>query len=79
MNTSFDELTPVELYVFIPLLIIALLIQSVCLFIDAKKKNKYPWFWGIWGLTQLPMPTVFYLLFVYIPSKRKQEKLGRVE
>lgn len=61
-------------YMILPLLIPILLTQSILLFIDAKKKGSYPWFWGIWGLIQLPMPTLFYLLFVVLPYKRKQKR-----
>ncbi|WP_019153660.1 hypothetical protein [Robertmurraya massiliosenegalensis] len=56
------------------LLLPFLLLQSILLFIDAKKRGTYAWFWGIWGLIQLPMPTLFYLLFVVLPYKRKQKR-----
>ncbi|KMK76621.1 Negative regulatory protein yxlD [Alkalihalobacillus pseudalcaliphilus] len=62
-----------NLYVLIPFIAAILLTQSILLFIDAKKRNKYPWFWGLWGLIQAPTPTLFYLLFIYI-SKRRQIK-----
>ncbi|WP_371017982.1 transcriptional regulator [Pseudalkalibacillus sp. JSM 102089] len=64
-------MTNLELYVFIPILILLLLTQSMLLFVDAKKKGSYPWLWGIWGLIQLPMPTLIYLLFVVWPHKRR--------
>ncbi|MDO6654526.1 MULTISPECIES: transcriptional regulator [Bacillales] len=64
-------MTNLELYVFVPILILLLLTQSMLLFVDAKKKGSYPWLWGIWGLIQLPMPTLFYLLFVVWPYKRR--------
>ena len=51
-----------------------LLIQSIWLFIDAKKRGSYAWFWGIWGLIQVPMPTIFYLIFVIWLPKRRQQK-----
>jgi hypothetical protein len=44
--------------------ILILLIQSTLLFIDARKRNQYPWIWGIVGLIQFPFPTIFYLIFV---------------
>lgn len=43
---------------------IVLLCQSTWLFRDARKRSKYPWFWGIWGLIQCPMPLIFYWLIV---------------
>ncbi len=67
-------MTNLELYVLVPILILFLLTQSMLLFVDAKKKGSYPWLWGIWGLIQLPMPTLFYLLFVVWPYKRRLKK-----
>lgn len=67
-------MTNLELYVFVPILILLLLTQSMVLFVDAKKKGSYPWLWGIWGLIQLPMPTLCYLLFVVWPYKRRQKR-----
>ncbi|MGM0837149.1 MAG: transcriptional regulator [Bacillota bacterium] len=67
-------MTDKELFILLPLLIPVLLTQSILLFIDAKKKGSYAWFWGIWGLIQFPMPTLFYLLFVILPYQRKKKK-----
>ncbi len=64
-------MTNLELYILVPILILLLLTQSMLLFVDAKKKGSHPWLWGIWGLIQLPMPTLFYLLFVVWPYKRR--------
>ena len=55
-----NELSP-------PVIIIVtaiLLLQSIFLFLDARKRNHNYWLWGIVGLIQAPMPTLFYLLFV---------------
>jgi hypothetical protein len=41
-----------------------LLAQSLFLFINAKKHSHNHWLWGILGLIQAPMPTIFYLLFI---------------
>ncbi|GIN56206.1 transcriptional regulator [Lederbergia sp. NSJ-179] len=49
-----------------------LLIQSILLFIDAKKKGAYAWVWGILGLLQFPFPTIFYYFFVVRPFRKKQ-------
>ncbi|WP_428909901.1 transcriptional regulator [Niallia sp. Krafla_26] len=66
-------MTTVEQYILIPLLVIILFLQSTLLFIHAKKHGSYAWFWGIWGLIQFPLPTVFYLIFVVWPRKRQQK------
>lgn len=64
-----------EQTLFILLLLLPFfLAQSILLFIDAKKRGSYPWFWGIWGLIQIPMPILFYFLFVILPNKRKQNR-----
>ncbi|MFE8700176.1 sigma-Y antisigma factor component [Cytobacillus sp. FJAT-54145] len=50
-----------------PLLIlvgIILLTQSIFLFTDARRNGHNYWLWGIIGLIQAPMPTIFYLAFV---------------
>ncbi|MCR2803333.1 sigmaY antisigma factor component [Paenibacillus soyae] len=41
-----------------------LLTQSTWLFLDARKRESMPWFWGIWGLFQFPLPLIFYWLIV---------------
>lgn len=65
-------MTSFEIYM-IPVIVLTLLVQSTLLFIDAKKKRGFAWFWGLWGLIQFPMPTLFYLLFVVLPYKRKRK------
>jgi hypothetical protein len=48
-----------------------LLSQSLYLFLDARKRNHNYWLWGIVGLIQAPMPTLFYLIFVRKIFKKK--------
>jgi hypothetical protein len=55
-----NELSPT----MIVLVAAVLLLQSIFLFLDARKRNHNYWLWGIIGLIQAPMPTLFYLLFV---------------
>ncbi|CAG9621375.1 transcriptional regulator [Sutcliffiella rhizosphaerae] len=62
------------LYIILPFLIPVFLTQSILLFIDAKKKGSYAWFWGIWGLIQFPLPTLFYLLLVIYPYHKKRKR-----
>ncbi|ONK24676.1 transcriptional regulator [Bacillus sp. VT-16-64] len=50
-----------------------MLTQSILLFVDARKKGAYAWFWGLWGLIQLPFPTIFYYFFVVRPYRKKQK------
>jgi hypothetical protein len=41
-----------------------LLAQGLYLFIDARKREHYPWLWGLWGLIQAPTPLIVYLIVV---------------
>lgn len=47
-------------------LILLLGIQGTWLFLDARRRGAraWAWFWGIWGLIQVPMPILFYWFFV---------------
>lgn len=38
--------------------------QGTWLFIDARKRESCPWFWGLWGMISFPMPLILYLLIV---------------
>lgn len=46
------------------LIVAILLIQGTFLFIDARKRSKWPWLWGLWGLVSAPIPTIVYLFVV---------------
>ncbi|MDR4433529.1 hypothetical protein [Bacillus tequilensis] len=48
------------------------LVQGIFLFIDAKKRNRMAWFWGIVGLIQAPMPLICYYFFVIKPDREKR-------
>lgn len=53
-----------------------LLLQGTWLFRDAQKRGlgKLAWFWGIWGLTGAPSPTICYVCFVILPDKRRARR-----
>lgn len=53
-----------ESWWFWALLIALMTSQSTWLFIDARKRDRFPWFWALWGLIQFPMPLIFYWIFV---------------
>ncbi|MFZ7945329.1 MULTISPECIES: sigma-Y antisigma factor component [Bacillaceae] len=53
--------------------VVILLCQSIYLFMDARKRNHNYWLWGIVGLIQAPMPTLFYLIFVRKIFQRKRK------
>ena len=64
-------MTREEIYI-LALVIPILLIQSIYLFIDARRNGHNYWFWGIWGLIQSPMPIIFYLIFAKRVLRKKK-------
>ncbi|WP_410512339.1 hypothetical protein PaeBR_20375 [Paenibacillus sp. BR2-3] len=70
-----NDLQDIPLWLFF-LLAAGLLLQGTCLFRNARKRGKRAWFWGLWGITGLPMPTVVYLLVVVLPDIVRRSKVG---
>ncbi|EKN70223.1 sigma-Y antisigma factor component [Neobacillus bataviensis LMG 21833] len=56
------------------IVVLILMMQSIYLFIDARKRNHNYWLWGIVGLIQAPMPTLFYLIFVRKIFRKNNQK-----
>ncbi|MCP1186624.1 sigmaY antisigma factor component [Paenibacillus sp. 1781tsa1] len=66
MHYSLDEISPLWLI----LLGIFLLVQGTWIFQDARRRGRFPWLWGLWGITGFPTPLIIYW-FVVIRSQRK--------
>ncbi|WP_186327968.1 hypothetical protein [Paenibacillus xylanexedens] len=66
MHYSLDEVSPL----WLTLLGIFLLVQGTWIFQDARKRGRFPWLWGLWGITGFPTPLIIYW-FVVIRSQRK--------
>ncbi|MDQ0196705.1 DUF5652 family protein [Paenibacillus wynnii] len=62
--------------VLVILIVLAVLLQGTCLFRNARRRGKRAWFWGLWGVTTVPMPTVVYLLVVVLPDLRRKGTEG---
>ncbi|WP_339310792.1 sigmaY antisigma factor component [Paenibacillus sp. FSL k6-2145] len=65
MHYSLDEISPLWLI----LLGIFLLVQGTWIFQDARRRGRFPWLWGLWGITGFPTPLIIYW-FVVIRSQR---------
>ena len=68
---SLDELLdnpPVWLVVITVLLVFC---QGVWIFLDAQKRGRFPWLWGIWGISNFPLPLIVYY-FTVIRKDRKR-------
>lgn len=55
----------------ITVLAILAMTQGTWLFLDARRRGKYPWLWGLWGLTTIPMPSLLYFFLIVKPDLRK--------
>ncbi|MCY7678803.1 transcriptional regulator [Bacillus pumilus] len=51
--------------------------QGFLLFMDAKKRGRYKWFWGIVGLINFPSSSILYWLCVVYPDRKKEEKIRK--
>ncbi|RCX13906.1 hypothetical protein DFP94_11917 [Fontibacillus phaseoli] len=71
-----QESLPWGLWVLIALM---LLTQGMWIFRDARKrgKEKSAWFWGLWGILNVPTPLIVYLLVEVMPEFRKKRKNGK--
>ena len=65
------ELKEIPIWIIVTIVLL-LLLQGTWLFLDAGKRGKWRWFWGLWGLTSVPTPLLIYLFFVRIPNKRRK-------
>lgn len=64
----------VDIILQLIVLAMILLSQGTILFILAKKRRKKAWLWGMLGLIQFPMPSIFYYFIVVRPEKKNQVK-----
>jgi len=53
------------------LIVLLLGTQGVLIFTDAHRRGARAWFWGLLGLIQFPLPTLFYWLLVVRPGRRR--------
>lgn len=73
MNMRTNHTTDIPWYGWLAVIVIVFT-QGIWLFTDARKRNARYWFWGIWGLTTFPMPTLLYLIFVRKVFARKKKE-----
>ncbi|WP_233277707.1 hypothetical protein [Paenibacillus durus] len=55
-------------------LAVLLMSQGTLLFRTARDLGRWRWFWGLWGMTTFPLPTILYLLLVVFPEYRRKQK-----
>ncbi|MCY8947009.1 transcriptional regulator [Bacillus atrophaeus] len=54
------------------IVVFAVLSQGIFLFVDAKKRGRLAWMWGLIGLIQAPLPILCYYFFVIKPDRKKR-------
>jgi len=64
-----EELLALPWYVWV-ILPPVLFAQGTWLFVDARRRYSFPWFWGLWGMISFPLPIVLYLLIVRRMDRR---------
>lgn len=72
MNDFHYSLEEIPL-VWLILLAIVLLVQGTWIFRDARRRGRFPWLWGLWGITSFPMPLIIYW-FVAVRADRRPPK-----
>lgn len=65
-----DNELPLVAWIGIAVLLFA---QGTWLFLDARKRGRFPWFWGIWGLTGFPTPLVVYFIVTRVMARKKKD------
>jgi len=56
---------------FIAIIILFVFCQGVWIFFDAQKRGRFPWLWGLWGISNFPLPLIVYY-FAVIRKDRKR-------
>ncbi|MFW5991870.1 MAG: zinc ribbon domain-containing protein [Halanaerobiaceae bacterium] len=63
-----------KIYFIVPI-IIALLLQSIWIFYDARRRReKHYWLWGLFGLLNFPSSLIVYLVVTRIFIDRGKQK-----
>jgi hypothetical protein len=52
------------------LVVLFVFCQGIWIFRDAQKRGRFPWLWGIWGMSNFPLPLIVYY-FAVIRRDRK--------
>jgi len=58
------------------LLFLTLLTQGIFMFLDARRRGRRAWLWGLWGLMNFPLPLVVYSIAVIWMDNRRGRSSG---
>ncbi|GGH38844.1 hypothetical protein [Paenibacillus segetis] len=67
-----SENPPLWLWIAVGILLFS---QGTWMFINASKRGKRAWLWGLWGILNCPAPLIVYWLVVVWPERRKKTKI----
>lgn len=73
MNDFFNTSTEIPPWFWV-FYVLVILPQGIWLFRKSQKTTRFPWFWGIWGLIQFPLPILSYYIFVIRKQRKKKIK-----
>lgn len=68
LHYSLNEVPPI----WLGLIGLVLLLQGTWMFTDARKRGRFPWLWGLWGITGFRPRLLFTGL--WLSGKRKHVK-----
>ncbi|WMT40333.1 hypothetical protein RE628_24465 [Paenibacillus sp. D2_2] len=58
------------------LVFLALFTQGLFMFLDARRRGRRAWLWGLWGLMNFPLPVVVYSIAVIWLDRRRGRSSG---
>lgn len=73
MNWFYHPITQPSQWVAFAVAMCITIPQGIWLFLDAQKRGRFPWLWGLWGIMSFPLPLLFYYFFI-IRKEKKNKK-----
>lgn len=58
------------------LIFLCLFAQSTFLFIHSRRNGHLRWFWGVWGMFNVPTPLVMYIIYIKLIIPYRERRLA---
>lgn len=70
-----SDLQQIPIWLFV-LIFLFLFAQSTFLFIHSRRNGRLHWFWGLWGMLNVPTPLVVYLIYIKLIVPYRERRLA---
>lgn len=70
-----SELQEISIWALV-LMFLSLFAQSLFLFIHSRRNGHLHWFWGIWGMLNLPTPLIVYIIYIKLIIPFRERKIS---